>query len=372
MITEARGNLLNADVDALVNTVNTSGVMGKGVALQFRRVYPEMFTAYQRAVEAGEVTLGRVLVWSTESLVGPSYVINFPTKGHWKSRSRLADIETGLRDLVRVVRDLGITSLALPPLGCGNGGLDWRVVEPRIRAAFAHLDDVHVVLYPPGHTPAAAEMLTRTELPAMTAPRAALIRILKLYSERAIEVTLATSLVEVQKLLYFLQVAGEPLRLHYVRARYGPYADNLRHALSMLEGHYLLGFGDGSAKVADAEPIRVLPGADERAAHALMDHPETIDRIWHVLNLIDGFESAYGMELLASVHWIVHEVPETASDPVLATRLVREWSPRKGRMFTAEHVRTAWNTLDKQGWMPAPRLCDDERGPGGRDRDRSW
>jgi O-acetyl-ADP-ribose deacetylase (regulator of RNase III) len=350
MITEAHGNLLDADVDALLNTVNTVGVMGKGIALQFRRAYPEMYAAYERAATAGEVSLGRMHVWPTEALAGPRYVINFPTKGHWRARSRLSDIEQGLHDLVRVVRELRIRSLAVPPLGCGNGGLAWDQVEPRIRAVLAVLDpDVQVLLYPPGQTPDAAMMRTGTERPPMTPARAALLNILARYSERA----LGASLVEVQKLLYFLQAAGEPLRLNYAKAQYGPYADNLRHALNSLEGHYLVGFGDGSARVADAEPIRVLPEAGDLAAASLAAHPETRQRIDRVLDLAEGFESAYGMELLASVYWIIHEEPEAARDTDLTIRLVREWTPRKGRMFTAAHIRVALQTLHDRGWLPA-------------------
>jgi O-acetyl-ADP-ribose deacetylase (regulator of RNase III) len=135
MITEAAGNLLDADVDALVNTVNTVGVMGKGLALQFRRAYPAMFDAYRRAADAGQLQLGRMHVWPTDAATGPRYVVNFPTKGHWRSPSTIDDIDRGLADLARVVRELGIHSIAIPPLGCGNGGLDWRQVEPRIRAA---------------------------------------------------------------------------------------------------------------------------------------------------------------------------------------------------------------------------------------------
>lgn len=348
MITEAHGNLLDADVDALVNTVNTVGVMGKGIALQFRRAHPEMFIAYERAAKSGEVRLGRMHVWPTGALTGPRYVINFPTKEHWRSRSHLADIESGLKDLVRVVRELDIRSLAVPPLGCGNGGLEWDQVEPRIRAALGHLDpDVRVVLYPPGRAPRASAMRTTGEPPAMTPARAALVRILTRYSERALE----ASLVEVQKLLYFLQVAGEPLRLKYVKARYGPYADNLRHALLNLESRYLIGFGDGNARVADAEPIRVLPAADELAGVALATHPETAKRIDRVLDLIEGFESAYGMELLASVHWIAHESPEAAVNREIATQLVRSWTPRKGRMFTPDHIHVAWDVLRDRGWL---------------------
>jgi O-acetyl-ADP-ribose deacetylase (regulator of RNase III) len=348
MIIEAHGNLLDADVDALVNTVNTVGVMGKGIALQFRRAYPQMYAAYERAAKADEIKLGHMHAWPTEALTGPRYVINFPTKGHWRARSKLSDIELGLQDLVRVVHELGIRSLAMPPLGCGNGGLDWQQVEPRIRAALASLGpDVQVVLYPPGQTPEAAAMRTNAERLAMTPARAALIRILTRYSERALEV----SHVEVQKLLYFLQAAGEPLRLKYTKAHYGPYADNLRQALCRLEGHYLVGFGDGSARVADAEPIRVLGGADDLAEQSLAAHPETMERIARVLDLIEGFESAYGLELLASVYWIGQETPDAAGDLGLTTRLVSQWTPRKGRMFTPEHIRVAWDALHDRGWL---------------------
>lgn len=347
MISESTGNLLEADVDALVNTVNTVGVMGKGLALQFRRAYPAMFAAYERAARAGEIQLGRMHVWPTGAATGPRYIINFPTKGHWRSRSQLRHIEAGLADLVRVVRELGITSLAVPPLGCGNGGLDWRDVEPRIRAALAPLDDVRVLLFPPGEPPEAAAMRTATERPAMTTGRAALVHLLASYSMRAIDV----SLIEVQKLLYFLQMAGEPLRLDFVRGFYGPYADNLRHVLRLLEGHFIVGFGDGSAKVADAEPIRVMPGADEVAIRTLSTYSDTMNRINRVLELVEGYESAYGMELLATAHWVVHETPQAADDVAVATRLVREWSPRKGRMFTPRHIGLAWETLRERGWL---------------------
>ncbi|MGH3321612.1 MAG: type II toxin-antitoxin system antitoxin DNA ADP-ribosyl glycohydrolase DarG [Streptosporangiaceae bacterium] len=351
MITEGRGNLLDADVEALVNTVNAVGVMGKGVALQFRRAYPKMFDDYARAAKAGRVELGRMHVWPTGALSGPRYVINFPTKSHWRSRSRLTDLERGLVDLVRVIRELDIRSIAVPPLGCGNGGLDWRDVEPRIRAALDTVPEVDAVVYTPGGAPRAAEMRTATRRPDMTPGRSALIHLLRRYSERALE----ASLIEVQKLLYFLQVAGEPLRLNFARGRYGPYAGNIRHVLSLVEGHYLTGFGDGNSRVLDAEPIRLLPGADEAAVRVLRAHPGTAERIERVLALAEGFESAYGMELLASVHWVATgEETDAAVDPRIATRLVREWTPRKGRMYTPDHVRAAWDVLSAQGWIHAP------------------
>lgn len=306
MITIGQGNLLHADVDALVNTVNTVGVMGKGIALQFKRAYPSMFADYETAAAHHEIRLGKMHVWETGQM-NPRYIINFPTKRHWRAGSRLRDIQAGLTDLIRVVRDLGITSIAVPPLGCGNGGLRWDDVEPLISSAFDAVPDVHVVLYPPAGTPAAASMPSNTSRPPMTAGRAALIALLHAYSTQA---EASASLIESQKLMYFLQIAGEPLRLRYEKHRYGPYADNLRQVLKVVEGHYLQGFGDGSKPVKDAEPLDVLP--DARAY--LDEHPETETRINRVLELADGYETAYGLELLASVHWIVHEDPQARHD----------------------------------------------------------
>ncbi len=346
MIKESSGNLLRADAEALVNTVNTEGVMGKGIALQFKKAYPAMYEAYRRAAKAGEIRLGQMNVWETGQMTGPQYVINFPTKGHWKSHSKLTDIEAGLADLIEVIRKLGIESIAVPPLGCGNGGLDWRDVEPKIAEAFKQVPDVEVLLFSPGGAPAAAEMTTATQRPAMNANRAALVEMLHRYASQSL---MAPGLIESQKLLYFLQVAGQPLRLNFKQHHYGPYADNLRHVLNLVEGHFISGFGDGSAPVADAEPLAVLPGAADEAENLLAGDHETKDRIQRVISLAEGFESAYGLELLATVHWVAsHET--VASDDELVQK-VWDWSPRKARMFTEDHVRIALETLRGQGWL---------------------
>ena len=150
MIEIAKGNLLEAPVEALVNTVNTKGIMGKGIALQFKQAYPEMFREYERACKVREVRLGKMHVFDFGGLMnGPRWIINFPTKGHWRERSRLTDIEAGLDDLVATILRLGIRSVAIPPLGCGNGGLNWTDVRPRIEAAFTNLPDVNVLLFEP-------------------------------------------------------------------------------------------------------------------------------------------------------------------------------------------------------------------------------
>jgi len=133
MIEYVKGNLLEADAEALVNTVNTVGVMGKGVALQFRRAFPENYDAYVAAVARKDVVPGRMFTWESDRPEGPRYIINFPTKRHWRGRSRLQDIEAGLDDLRRALIERDVRSAALPALGCGLGGLDWSDVRERMR-----------------------------------------------------------------------------------------------------------------------------------------------------------------------------------------------------------------------------------------------
>ena len=217
MLREAEGNLLDAPVDALVNTVNTVGVMGKGIALQFKQAYPDNFRAYEAACRRGEVQLGRMFVVETGLLDQPRLIINFPTKKHWRARSKLSDIEAGLADLRRVISECQVTSIAVPPLGCGNGGLDWRDVRPLIAGALGDLPGVNVVIYPPKGAPPAESMKVGTARPSMTPGRAALLSLVARYVRVSrLEEPAApdgASLLEIQKLMYFLQEAGQRLSL---------------------------------------------------------------------------------------------------------------------------------------------------------------
>lgn len=347
MTRELQGNLLADDAEALVNTVNTVGVMGKGIALQFKRAYPEMFRDYAKAAKAGEVVPGRMHVWETGAMGGPKYVINFPTKRHWKASSRLEDIDAGLADLVRVVREMGIESIALPPLGCGNGGLEWGVVAPRIRSAFEVFGDgVDVRLYVPAGAPPASAMVTRTRAPKLTPVRAALLKLMSAYHSVTFE---WPGLVDTQKLAYFLQEGGEPMRLNFTKGSYGPYADNLRQALRDMEGHFITGFGDGSARPFEAEPLEVTNEARAALTEKLDASPETADRLDRVLDLVAGFEGTYDLELLATVHWVANR--DGASSPEEASRQIRSWTARKADLFGPDHVETAWRALDQRGWM---------------------
>jgi O-acetyl-ADP-ribose deacetylase (regulator of RNase III) len=343
MIEHVSGNLLEADVEALVNTVNTVGIMGKGIALQFRQAFPENYEAYRKACELGEVEPGQMFVFHTGELHNPRFIINFPTKRHWKGKSKMADIESGLAALVKVIRKERIRSIALPPLGCGNGGLNWDDVLPHIKEAFAALPETRLLVYAPAGAPAAEQMPVATKTPNMTAGRAALIGLLADYAVPGYRLTL----LEVQKLAYFLQTAGEPLRLKFVKERYGPYAETLHHVLQRLDGHFIRGYGDRSRDAS----IRLLPEARGKADEFLQEHPDTRHRLERVAGLIDGFETPYGMELLATVHWVAQESSAARTDVTMAVQGVHSWSDHKKRTFRPEHIQVAWQRLHEQKWL---------------------
>ena len=343
MIEFKSGNLLQADVEALVNTVNTVGVMGKGIALQFKQAFPENFAAYEKAAKRDEIKPGRMFVFETGQFTNPRYIINFPTKRHWRGKARIEDIESGLEDLVKVVREKEIRSVAIPPLGCGFGGLDWGEVRPLIIAALETLPKVFAWVYFPTGTPSADTMKVSTSRPNLTVGRAALIELIEHYALPGYRLTQ----LEIQKLAYFLQMAGEPLKLNYVKQKYGPYAENLHFVLQRINGHYLTGYGDRSGRAN----LRLMPGAREEAEAFLSQHPETKQRLERVARLIQGFETPYGMELLSTILWLSRENPSVKKDYHIALRGFESWNQRKREHFRPEHIQTAWERLNQQGWL---------------------
>lgn len=353
MIELGTGNLLKADVEALVNTVNCVGIMGKGIALQFKQAYPENFKAYERACRAGKVRPGKMFIVPTNKTQNPKLIVNFPTKRHWKGKSKIEDIQSGLDALIHDVKELGITSIALPPLGCGLGGLSWSDVKPLIEEAFAEVPAVKVLMFEPTGAPAPQDMPIGTESPSLTRARAMLIRLVEIYGIPGYELTL----LEIQKLAYFLQAAREPMKLQYVKEKFGPFANNLNHVLQKLEGHFISGYGDHAAV---GKQIHTVPGATEAADEFLRSQPDALERLQRVSKLIEGFETPYGMELLATVHWVATKEDRlAAADCERAVAGVQAWSQRKSTLFTAKHVHKAWQRLHDQSWLqssPVPAV----------------
>jgi len=338
------GDILHEEADALVNTVNCVGVMGRGIALQFKKAFPENFKAYAVACKRKQVQPGRMFVHDTGSMLGPRYIINFPTKRHWRGKSRMDDIDAGLLAFVQLIRELGIRSVAIPPLGCGLGGLDWEKVRARIQAALEPLRDVHVVVFEPQGAPATERMVRNREVPNMTPGRAALVELMHRYLAGLLDPFV--TLLEVHKLMYFMQVAGEPLRLKYQKALYGPYAENLRHVLSAIEGHLVSGYADGGD--APDKQLTLVPGAIEDATRFLDGHPDTLEHYERVTRLVAGFESPFGLELLSTVHWVVSDENAHTVDDVVSRTYA--WNERK-RQFTERQIALAVKALESQGWI---------------------
>jgi hypothetical protein len=230
-------------------------------------------------------------------------------------------------------------------LGCGFGGLDWEDVRPLIVSALESVPEIYALVYLPDGTPPADKMKIGTGRPHLTLGRAALIELIEKYALPGYQL----SQLEIQKLAYFLQTAGEPLRLNYVKQQYGPYAENLHFVLQVLNGHYLIGYGDRSGKRAN---LHLLPGATDEADEFLGDHPDTKERLNRVSQLIQGFETPYGMELLATVHWLAsNELPDARNDYRAAVHGFTEWSKRKKEYFQPDHIKIAWERLKQQGWL---------------------
>ena len=344
MIEYKIGDILKEQAEALVNTVNCVGVMGRGIALQFKKAFPANFTAYADACRKHVVIPGRMFVFSTGFLIDPKYIINFPTKRHWREKSRLVDIEEGLNDLVHVVEQKGISSIAIPPLGCGLGGLDWFTVQQLIEERFSGLKDVHCSVFAPLGAPKRIGIANGENTPTMTPGRAALVALMSQYLRAFLEPYV--TLLEVHKLMYFMQAAGERLRLRFVKAHYGPYAENLRHVLNAIEGIYVSGYGDGED--APDKPLSIMPGAEEKALAVLTQYPETKVRLERVMKLVEGFESSFGLELLASVHWLA--VKEDANSTETVVQKMYAWNNRK-RQFSHRQITLAVNILRKYGWL---------------------
>lgn len=341
MIEYKNGDILREDVEAIVNTVNCVGIMGRGLALQFKNKFPQNFKEYQLACTNKEVQLGKMFVHQTGQLINPKYIINFPTKGHWKQNSKIEDISNGLDDLITIIEKYSIKSIAIPPLGSGLGGLDWNQVKKLIEEKLKNINCT-VILFEPLEQK--IEKSITKEIPKMTAGRAALIGLMDRYLKGLMDPFI--SLIEVHKLMYFMQESGEELRLKYKKAQFGPYADNLRHVLNTIEGHFISGYEDGGD--APTKQLKLIPKAVEDAKNYLTNKKNTNENFVKVAKLVDGFETPFGLELLSTVHWVVKN--ENASNLEEVISKIYNWNERK-KQFSRKQIQIALDTLVKNDWL---------------------
>lgn len=353
-----RGNLFEADVEAIVNTVNTVGVMGKGIALMFKEKFPDNYLKYEAACKKGAVHVGEMFVTKNPQLFGPQWIINFPTKSHWRNPSKIEWIEVGLENLREFVLLNKIKSIAIPPLGAGNGGLDWQVVRPSIEEALRDLTDVEILIYEP--TREYQNVAKRAGVRNLTPARALIAELIRRYSVLGIECTL----LEVQKLGYLLDrtlsiTGGPTLGFAFEANKYGPYSNKLAHLLDALDGSYL----HCSKRIADAGPLEAIhfKSSERVRLEAFLLKPEAQPyrgALEATSKLIAGFESPLGMELLATVDWLVTQTGVPA-DVRSVKAALPSWpggaaaGRRKLRLFEDRTVSIALDALEEADLLAA-------------------
>ncbi|HRN27489.1 MAG: macro domain-containing protein [Ignavibacteriaceae bacterium] len=338
-----KGNLLDADVEAVVNTVNTEGVMGAGVALQFKKAFPDNFKLYEKAAKVGQINVGKIFVTETGKITNPKYIINFPTKQHWRYPSKLVWIKDGLEDLKKFIIKKKIKSIALPPLGCGNGKLNWNDVKPLIINSLEDISNLQVQLFEPSdyayHT---ASKKSFTKMPQLTSTRSMIIALLQRYRILGYELTL----LEAQKLVYFLERFGEPLKMQFTKGTYGPFSEVLTHVLSDLDGHYIAGMKQKTAKPFDKIIINKneLPKVyDFIVQNCTQEQKDRLDKVY---KLIEGFESPLSMELLATVDYVLkYELKQGLFAELELENKIHSWNERKRKLLSKEYIDIALEKL---------------------------
>ena len=342
MIRFTKGNILQADVEALVNTVNTVGIMGKGIALAFKKAFPLNYKLYKEACDNKEFTVGSMFTTKTGQLM-PKFIINFPTKEHWKRRSKIDFVKSGMKELVKTIKTNEIKSIPIPPLGCGNGGLNWNEVKPIIVNELQSINkNIEVIIYEPGFNN--QTVFVKKEI-ALTPARAMLLCALKDYQILGYSINLLVA----QKIAYFLQRIGEPLNLQYEKGHYGPYSNQLQHLLKYLNGYYL-NFKHEETKPSSTISINHFDKVSNYAQKELDSNQ--LDRLKKTRELIEGFESPYGLELLATVDYVSQNENIINTEEMVAK--IGEWTERKKEIMKPFHIDVAHKRLKeyyRQQWL---------------------
>lgn len=323
MIHYLEGNILESKAMALVNTVNLVGVMGKGIALQFKKQFPENFKLYQKACKENAIGIGRLFVTKEQTVFGVKTIINFPTKTDWRKPSEYSYIEKGLDDLVRIIDEYNIQSIAIPPLGSGNGGLNWEIVKTMIEDKLALLQ-IEIMVYEPN-----AHIVERmkSERVKLTPARALLLYVLFDLVRHGEYVSEFSS----EKICYFLQRFGAEnlFKLKYEPNYYGPYSGKVRYVLNALNGSYIMGYSDMNKKPFESLSL-VVDSFDE--IETFIESDDNLKDIARkTKTFLDGFYSDFGLELLSSIDYLMCQYGTISVDEIY--NHLSQWSHRKGKIF---------------------------------------
>ena len=335
-VTFKQGDMFAEPADAIVNTVNCVGVMGKGVALEFKRRWPGNFEEYKRLCDRRILRPGKVFVYQNTDMLDQDnwkFLVNFPTKDHWRGKSQIGFIDKGLDDFLAQVEKLGIRSVVLPPLGCGNGGLEWKEVKPLLIRKLSPVDGVEFLVLEPSEKGKASGSVNME----MNFERAVLI---KSFGDLTDYFGGSLTRIVMQKIVYFLQAMGVDYRMAFARNEFGPYSDDLRTVFSALEKKNVLkGFS------SDTRETTVVPEAYKLADEFLQgdERRRAEEVIKRASLLFEGYESPYGMELLSSVHFLADH--EKISDVDGIQKALSGWNPQKGEKFSSDIIGIAYRRL---------------------------
>lgn len=342
MIRYTKGDMLQSNAEALVNTVNTMGVMGKGIALQFKETFPENFRIYAEACRHDAVAPGKLLITRDRDLAGRERIIvNFPTKKHWRYPSRYEYIADGLKELARIIPEQGIRSIAIPPLGCGNGRLEWTKVKPMIENALGGLD-IDIVVFEPDAGIKQELQKRNTNKEIHLTPARGLLAYAMFYYDSLGE---NCSLFVANKLAYFLQRVGVRSfsRIKFTASYYGPYSQNIAHLVYDLNGSYIKGFEQMNA--AAFEPLKMQYDRIKEVSEYVRTLDEKDQKgLKDMIALVSGFESTLALEILASVDFVRREHPGISLED--ATDAVHNWTERKNRLFKDEYIKIAYEHIE--------------------------
>lgn len=325
MIQYITGNILDSNAQALVNTVNTMGVMGKGIALQFKKAYPNNYKAYEKASKNEEVKVGKMFVTlDSNTTTGERIIINFPTKTNWRKPSEYKYIEDGLKNLIEVINDKKIISIAIPPLGAGNGGLNWEKVKKLIEQKLGHLN-INIYVYEP--TLQIQEHLMKERV-KLTDARALLLYILYDLVKNGEYVSEFSS----EKVCYFLQKFGAKkyFKLEFEPNFYGPYSGKVRFVLNAINGSYLMGYSDMNKK--PFEPLTLVSDAYVTVKNHIENNNELLEIAKKTIVFLRGFYSDFALELLSSIDYI--STKENTLDRQTISKGLEKWSDRKRTLFS--------------------------------------
>ena len=342
MIHFTKGNMMTSSAEALVNTVNTVGVMGKGIALQFKEEFPKNFLTYKIACSSGELTPGKLLITKELNSSGEEkIIINFPTKLHWRNPSKYEYITEGLKELVKAISKHNIKSIAIPPLGCGNGGLDWNIVKGMIEEGLKDVE-CEIYIYEPNTEIKQALQAKPKNKEVKLTPSRGLITYAMYYYDSLGE---NCSLFVANKLAYFLQRHGAKsfAKVKFSAHHYGPYSPQIDHLIYDLNGSYIKGFEQMSATAF--EPLTMLYDRINEVSEYVrtLDKTEQ-DSLKETIRLISGFESTLALEVLATVDFIRHETPGISLEDTI--NAIHNWSERKTKLFKNEYIQIAYDHLD--------------------------